>query len=187
MLPDNDAIIAATRAWLERIVIGLNLCPFAKAVHVKNQIRFVVSRARNSDALLEDLERELNFLAQADPAQIDTTLLIHPEVLTDFLDYNDFLDVCDTVVEELELDGVLQVASFHPQYQFSDTEMDDVSNFTNRSPFPALHLLREYSVTRAVETFPDVDGIYENNIATLQKLGIEKVKTLLAELKKNSS
>ena len=185
MLPDNDAIIAATRAWLERIVIGLNLCPFAKAVHVKNQIRFVVSRARNSDALLEDLERELNFLTQADPAQIDTTLLIHPEVLTDFLDYNDFLDVCDTVVEELELDGVLQVASFHPQYQFADTEMDDVSNFTNRSPFPTLHLLREDSVTRAVETFPDVDGIYEKNIETLRKLGIEKVKQLLVDVEKN--
>ncbi len=185
MLPDNDAIIAATRAWLERIVIGLNLCPFAKAVHVKNQIRFVVSRARNSDALLEDLERELNFLAQADPARIDTTLLIHPEVLTDFLDYNDFLDVCDTVVEELELDGVLQVASFHPQYQFSDTEMDDVSNSTNRSPFPTLHLLREDSVTRAVETFPDVDGIYERNIETLRKLGIEKVKQLLVDVEKN--
>ena len=184
MLPDNDAIIAATRAWLEKVVIGLNLCPFAKAVHVKNQIRFVVSRARNSDALLEDLERELNFLAQADLAQIDTTLLIHPAVLTDFLDYNDFLDVCDTVVEELELGGVLQVASFHPQYQFADTEMDDVSNFTNRSPFPTLHLLREDSVTRAVETFPDVEGIYEKNIATLRKLGIEKVKKLLVDVEK---
>ena len=181
MLPDNDAIIAATRAWVERIVIGLNLCPFAKAVHVKNQIRFVVSRARNSDALLEELERELIFLTQADPAQIDTTLLIHPEVLTDFLDYNDFLDVCDTVVEELELDGVLQVASFHPQYQFAGTEMDDVSNFTNRSPFPTLHLLREDSVTRAVETFPDVDGIYERNIETSRKLGFEKVKQLLVD------
>ena len=184
MLPDNDAIIAATGAWLERIVIGLNLCPFAKAVHVKNQIRFVVSRAQNSDALLEDLERELNFLAQADPGQIDTTLLIHPDVLTDFLDYNDFLDVCDSVVEELEFDGVLQVASFHPQYQFADTEMDDVSNFTNRSPFPTLHLLREDSVTRVVETFLDVDGIYEKNIATLRKLGIEKVKQLLVDVEK---
>jgi uncharacterized protein len=182
MHPDNNAIIKATRVWLENIVIGLNLCPFAKAVHVKNQIRFVVSRARNTDALLEELERELNVLAQADPAQIDTTLLIHPDVLTDFLDYNDFLDVCDSVVEELELDGVIQVASFHPRYQFADTDSNDVGNFTNRSPYPTLHLLREESVTRAVETFPDVDNIYEKNIATLRKLGSESIEKLLSEV-----
>ncbi len=176
---DNDYVIGATRAWLEKIVIGLNLCPFAKAVYLKNQVRFVVSRARNSDVLLEELEQELNFLAQADPAQIDTTLLIHPQVLTNFLDYNDFLDVCDSVVEELELAGVLQVASFHPHYQFAETEADDVTNFTNRSPFPTLHLLREESVTRAVETFPGVEGIYENNIATLRRLGKEKLEKLI--------
>ena len=176
---DSDSVISATRAWLETIVIGLNLCPFAKVVYLKNQVRFVVSRARNSDVLLEELERELNFLAQADPARIDTTLLIHPDVLTDFFDYNDFLDVCDSVVEELELDGVLQVASFHPHYQFADTEADDVTNFTNRSPFPTLHLLREDSVTRAVATFPDVDGIYERNIATLRELGRVAVRKLM--------
>jgi uncharacterized protein len=182
MHADSDLVIAATRAWLEKIVIGLNLCPFAKAVHVKNQVRFVVSRARNSDALLEDLERELKFLAETDPEKVDTTLLIHPEVLQDFLDYNDFLDVCDSVVEELELDGVLQVASFHPQYQFADTEFDDVSNFTNRSPYPTLHLLREDSVTLAVETFPDVDSIYRKNIVTLQRLGREHTETLMADV-----
>ncbi len=182
MSTDNDAVINATRTWLEHVVIGLNLCPFAKAVYVKNQVRFVVSDARNSDVLLEDLERELQFLAQADPAQTDTILLIHPNVLTDFLDYNDFLDVCDSVVEELELDGVLQVASFHPHYQFADTEMDDVTNFTNRSPFPTLHLLREESVTRAVETFPDVEGIYERNITTLRQLGIAAVRRLMVNI-----
>ena len=182
MPADNDAIINATRTWLEKVVIGLNLCPFAKAVYVKNQVRFVVSGARNSDVLLEELERELQFLTQVDPAQIDTTLLIHPTVLTDFLEYNDFLNVCDSVVEELELDGVLQVASFHPHYQFADTEMDDVSNFTNRSPHPTLHLLREESVTRAVETFPNVDEIYEKNIATLRELGIDAIRQLMNEL-----
>jgi uncharacterized protein len=182
MSTDNEAVINATRTWLEKVVIGLNLCPFAKAVYVKNQIRFVVSNARNSDVLLEDLERELQFLAQADPAQTDTTLLIHPHVLTDFLDYNDFLDVCDSVVDELELDGVLQVASFHPQYQFAATEMDDVGNFTNRSPFPTLHLLREESVTRAVETFPDVDGICQKNVATLRALGTTEIKKLIGKL-----
>ena len=182
MHPDNDTIVAATGAWLEKVVIGLNLCPFAKAVYVKEQIRIVVSRARNSDALLEDLERELQFLAETDPEQIDTTLLIHPEVMQDFLDYNDFLDVCDSVVEELEFDGVLQVASFHPQYQFAGTEIDDIANFTNRSPYPTLHLLREDSVTRAVETFPNVDQIYENNIATMQRLGKEHMEKLMADV-----
>jgi hypothetical protein len=182
MHADNDAIIAATRAWLEAIVIGLNLCPFAKAVHVKNQVRFVVSCASNSDSLLDDLEHELKFLVETDPEQIDTTLLIHPDVLTDFLDYNDFLDLCDSVVEELELDGILQVASFHPQYQFADTEIDDITNFTNRSPYPTLHLLREESVARAVETYPDVDGIYEKNIATMRRLGKEKLEKLMADV-----
>ena len=187
MPEDNDAFIEATRHWLERMVIGLNLCPFAKAVYVKNQVRFVVSHARNSDVLLEDLERELKLLAATDPQQIDTTLLIHPEVLTDFLEYNDFLDVCDAVIEELELDGILQVASFHPYYQFAGREVDDVSNFTNRAPFPTLHLLREESVTRAVETFPDVDGIYENNVATLRKLGIEGIQSLIAKVRRNGA
>ena len=179
---DSDSVIAATRIWLEKIVIGLNLCPFAKSVYLQNQVRFVVSRARNSDVLLEDLEHELDFLAQADPIQIDTTLLIHPSVLTDFFDYNDFLDVCDSVVEELELGGVLQVASFHPSYQFADTEPDDVTNFTNRSPFPTLHLLREDSVNRAVETFPAVDGIYAKNIATLRALGLAGIKKLMDDV-----
>jgi uncharacterized protein len=179
MTPDNNDIIAATQRWIETIVIGLNLCPFAKAVFVKNQIRIVVSHARNSDVLLEELETELKFLADTDPSTFETTLLVHPEVLVDFLDYNDFLDQCDSVVEELDLDSTLQVASFHPQYQFADTEMDDVTNFTNRSPYPTLHLLREESVTRAVETFPDVEKIYEKNIATLREMGIVAVRKLM--------
>lgn len=182
MKPDDNAIINETRHWIETIVIGLNLCPFAKAVFVKNQIRIIVSRARNSDALLDELERELKSLADADPNEIETTLLVHPDVLSDFLDYNDFLDQCDSVVEELELDGVLQVASFHPKYQFADTETDDVTNFTNRSPYPTLHLLREESVTRAVEAFPNVEGIYEKNIATLRGLGVVAVRKLTENL-----
>jgi uncharacterized protein len=179
MTSDNDNIIAATRRWIETMVIGLNLCPFAKAVYVKNQIRIVVSRARNSDVLLEELEAELKFLADTEASEIETTLLVHPDVLTDFLDYNDFLDQCDSVVEELELEGVLQVASFHPQYQFADTEMDDVTNFTNRAPYPTLHLLREESVTRAVESFPDVENIYEKNIVTLRGMGVVAVRKLM--------
>ena len=173
-------VIAATTEWLEKIVIGLNLCPFAKAVHVKNQIRYVVSTAIHCDALLADLKRELCLLVVADPEQIESTLLIHPDVLTDFVEYNDFLSVCDSAIEELELDGIVQIASFHPQYQFADTRIDDVSNYTNRSPFPTLHLLREESVTRALESFPDAAGIYEKNIATLRKLGKAKLDAMTA-------
>ncbi len=167
----HDSLIAAVKHWLEVAVIGLNLCPFAKAVHVKDQIRYVVSDATNIDALADDLVRELEALAEANPEKIDTTLLILPNVLQDFLDFNDFLDVADEIVEELELDGILQVAPFHPQFQFEDTETDDITNYTNRSLFPILHLLREDSVTRAVEAFPDEMHIAENNITTLRKLG----------------
>ena len=168
-----QSMIAATRVWLQRAVIGLNLCPFAKAVHVKDQIRYVVSPARTQEELLADLGRELRALANADPEVCDTTLLIHPYVLADFLDYNDFLDVADAAIEEQGLDGVLQVASFHPDYQFADTAADDIANYTNRSPYPTLHLLREDSVDRAVEAFPEADRIYATNIETLERLGNE--------------
>jgi uncharacterized protein len=181
----NDAIIAATKHWLETAVIGLNLCPFAKAVHVKDQIRYVVSEATNIDSLAEDLVTELEFLAEANAEKIDTTLLICPNVLSDFLDFNDFLEVADGIVEELELDGILQVAPFHPQFQFEDTETDDITNYTNRSPYPILHLLREDSVTRAVEAFPDELEIAENNIKTLRKLGHAGWKALFETGKKD--
>jgi len=174
----SEKLIADTTRWLERAVIGLNLCPFAKAVHVKGQIRYVVSAATTPEALADDLQRELEFLAEASAALVDTTLLIHPQVLTDFLDFNDFLQVADGIVEELELDGILQVASFHPQFQFEGTEPDDITNYTNRAPYPTLHLLREDSVERAVAAFPDELAIAETNIGTLEKLGIEGWKAL---------
>jgi hypothetical protein len=167
----SQDVVAATRDWIEKAVIGLNLCPFAKAVYAKEQIRYVVSPARSIDALLEDLDRELLALAEADPEKTDTTLIIHPFVLEDFLDYNDFLELADGVVEEHGLEGVIQVASFHPQYQFEGTERDDVTNCSNRSPYPTLHLLREASVDRAVESFPEAERIYEKNIETLRRLG----------------
>jgi uncharacterized protein len=169
----SETIITDTKAWLEKAVIGLNLCPFAKAVQVRNQIRYAVSDAQTEDELLNALITELQFLAAADPAQTDTTLLIHPNVLSDFLDYNDFLDVADAAVEELGLSGEIQIASFHPQYQFADTEPDDITNYTNRSPYPTLHLLREASVERAVAAFPDAADIFDNNMETLRKLGVE--------------
>jgi uncharacterized protein len=168
---DDDQIIAATEKWLERAVIGLNLCPFAKAVHVKKQVRYVVSSATTPEQLLEELMNELQLLSDTPAEQIDTTLLIHPFVLTDFLDYNEFLDVADAAVEDMQLEGELQVASFHPNYQFAETDENDISNYTNRAPYPILHLLREDSIERAVEAFPEAAEIFEKNIETLEKLG----------------
>ena len=173
-----DEVIAATQNWLDKAVIGLNLCPFAKAVQVKQQIRYVVSQATDEEALLADLLHELQFLRDADPEAVETTLLIHPGVLADFLDYNDFLAVADAAVEELDLEGELQVASFHPDYQFADSAPDDLENFSNRSPYPTLHLLRESSIEQAVEAFPDAANIYERNMETLRSLGTEGWKKL---------
>ena len=167
----EEKILAATRHWLEKAVIGLNLCPFAKAVYVKNQVRLVVSRARHADDLLEELDRELDLLVATPADEIDTTLLIHAKLFEDFLDFNDFLEVADGVVEEHGLEGVIQLASFHPRFQFDGTEPDDISNYTNRAPFAMLHLLREASVEKAVEAFPEAEAIFEENIKTLEKLG----------------
>jgi hypothetical protein len=169
---DDAAVIAAMREWIEKAVIGLNLCPFAKAIYVKNQVRYVVSHAPHLDGFLEDLDRELDFLAAADPDEIDTTLLIHPTLLPDFLDFNDFMQLAEAAVDEHELDGVIQIASFHPAFQFEGTAPDDLGNYTNRAPFPTLHLLREASIERAVAAFPEAETIYERNIETLQKLGL---------------
>jgi hypothetical protein len=169
---DPEQVISATRAWIEKAVIGLNLCPFAKAVYVKNQVRIVVSQAPHVDAFLEELDAELDLIAAADPELVDTTLLIHPTLFPDFLDFNDVTEVAEAAVGEHELEGVIQVASFHPAFQFADTEIDDISNYTNRSPYPTLHLIREASIDRAVEAFPEAEMIYERNIETLNKLGL---------------
>ena len=161
-----------TEDWLTKAVIGLNLCPFAKSVHVNRRLRYVVSEVDTSEELLRLLAKELLFLQRADPEEIETTLIVHPRVLEDFLDFNDFLGAADALVEDLELDGEFQIASFHPRYQFDGTAEDDISNYSNRSPYPTLHLLRESSIERAVETMADTDAIYENNLATLEKLGL---------------
>ena len=168
---DDDAIVVATRNWLERAVIGLNLCPFAKSVYVKEQVRYVVSNATAPEQLLETLMDELQHLSDTSPEQVDTTLLIHPFVLTDFEDYNEFLDVADAALEDMQLEGELQVASFHPDYQFAETDRNDISNYTNRAPYPTLHLLREDSIARAVEAFPQAEAIFEKNIETMEALG----------------
>ena len=174
MLQDShnpEQVIARSQLWLERAVIGLNLCPFAKAVQLRGQIRWVVSAATDEESLLAELLEELQALYDADADQVETTLLIHPHVLSDFLDYNDFLDIADGAVSELGLDGEVQVASFHPDYQFADSEADAIENFSNRAPYPTLHLLRETSIARAVAAFPEAEQIYGRNIETLRALG----------------
>ncbi|KNZ31023.1 MAG: hypothetical protein AD742_19700 [Methylibium sp. NZG] len=169
--PSPQHVISETRAWVDRAVIGLNLCPFAKAAQAKASIRYVVCEANDPPALLATLCDELTLLASADPAELETTLLIHPNALTDFTEFNDFLNEADAALEQLGLEGTIQLASFHPQFQFVGTAPDDVSNATNRSPHPCLHLLREDSVTRAVEAFPEPEVIFEANIRTLEALG----------------
>lgn len=172
-MPDDERVLAETRRWIERAVIGLNLCPFAKAVYVKNQVRLVVSRARHLDGFLDDLDRELELLKTTPAEQIDTTLLIHPTLFPDFLVFNDLLDVVDEVIEEHGLEGEMQVAPFHPAFQFEGTEPDDLTNATNWSPYPTLHLLREASIDRAVTSGDSADTIVERNIRTLLQLGPE--------------
>lgn len=164
-------ILAATAEWLKEAVIGLNLCPFAKGPWQKKQIRFRLTNAGQESALLEVLREELLLLASRPIAEVETSLLIHPQILQDFYAYNEFLARADDLLIDLELDGVLQIASFHPQYQFADSQAEDIENYTNRSPFPCLHLLREESLDRAVQAFPDAADIYEKNIETMQKLG----------------
>ncbi|MBN3810400.1 DUF1415 domain-containing protein [Paraburkholderia sp. Ac-20347] len=170
---ERAAILDATRHWLTRAVIGLNLCPFAKSVHVKGQIRYAISDATDLEGVLTDLETELRTLADSSACEIDTTLLILPHALTDFLDYNDALHFADLLLGQLRLDGELQIASFHPQYQFEGTEPDDIENYTNRAPYPILHLLREASIERAADAFPDAADIYERNQETMRRLGLE--------------
>lgn len=169
----SQVAIDDTRAWLERAVIGLNLCPFAKGVHVKGQVHYAVSHATTSQALLQDLKFELKQLLALDTSERDTTLLILSEGLADFLDFNDFLAEADQALVDLALDGILQIAPLHPLFQFAGTSDDDITNYTNRSPYPTLHLLREDSIDRAVAAFPDAESIYEVNMQTMERLGVE--------------
>ncbi|MDF2464523.1 MAG: hypothetical protein K0Q43_2758 [Ramlibacter sp.] len=168
-----DVVVQDTRHWLERAVIGLNLCPFAKAVHVKGQVHYAVSEASDARQLLADLGAELDALVALDATERETTLLMVPNCLADFLDFNDFLARAEKLVRKRGLEGVIQLASFHPNYQFAGTDAGDIENFTNRSPYPTLHLLREVSIERAVDAFPEAEAIYEANIETLRGLGAE--------------
>lgn len=165
------AVAAATQVWLERAVIGLNLCPFAKAVHVKEQIRYAVTGATTADQLLAELDHELRHLAATMAPELDTTLLIHPRVMEHFLDFHFFLAEADALIRNEGFTGVFQIASLHPQYEFAGSGTDDIENYSNRSPYPTLHLLREASIDRAVAAFPDAAEIFERNGATLRRLG----------------
>jgi hypothetical protein len=169
----DAVVIEDTRRWVQRAVIGLNICPFAKSVQVKGQVRYVVSQATGAKALLADLKHELLQLVQADPAVLDTTLLVIPNGFAEFLEFNALLERADKLLQRLDLEGVLQIASLHPLYQFADTQADDITNFTNRSPYPTLHLLREASIDRAVAAFPQAGAIFETNMQTMQTLGPE--------------
>ena len=170
-VPDDAAVVADTQRWLQRAVIGLNLCPFAKAVDVKGQIHYAVSRSIGFKDLLADLDLELNGLVALVPAIRDTTLLIAPDALTDFLEFNDFLAQANRLVAKRGFEGVFQIASLHPLYEFADSQPDDMANFTNRSPYPTLHILREESIDRAVKAFPHAEAIFQANIETMVRMG----------------
>ena len=171
-------IVEATRRWVEQVVVAFNLCPFAKRELMKERVRFVVSKATDEATLLDELAHELALL-NVDQA-VETTLLIHPQVLQDFYQYNDFLEAADELLVDMDLEGVYQVASFHPDYQFGGTELNDVENYTNRSPYPMLHLLREDSLSQAIDNYPEVDLIPERNIECMNEQGLEKMQSLLA-------
>jgi hypothetical protein len=170
-VPTAEQVIAETRAWLEKAVIGLQLCPFAASPYQNDRVHYCVSTQQSPGGLLEELAHELQLLRDTDPLQCETTLLIHPQALTDFHEYNDFLDECDAAIDALGLEGELQVASFHPLYRFAGTGAQDIENYTNRSPYPMLHLLREASIARAVTSFPGIEDIGSRNIETLRRLG----------------
>ena len=173
----TDKHIKSVQLWLEKIVIGLNICPFAKRELVKNRIRFKVSESESEEKLLEDLNAELDLIFSND--SVETTLLILPNILQDFYDYNQFLDLADELLVQMDLEGVFQIATFHPEYQFDGTQPEDVENYTNRSPYPILHILREESLEKAIDDYPDVDKIPEKNIELLKSMGLEKILNLI--------
>jgi uncharacterized protein len=179
--PEHAEVVAKTIVWLERAVIGLNLCPFAKAEHINGRIHYEVSDAKDGHQLMLDLGASLELLVNQPPEKVETLLLIHPRAFDDFLDYNDFLVDAEEMLAKLNLEGVIQIASFHPHYQFEGTEPEDIENHTNRSPYPMLHLLREESLDRAVESFPDTDSIFERNIDTMKKLGLKRWQELFSD------
>lgn len=185
MKPED--VIDQTRCWVERAVVGLNLCPFARKPMQAGRIRYVVSNAEDELALLADLQTELDYLRSVDMDETETTILIHPQVLNDFYDYNNFLDQVDALLEQEGYIEEFQIASLHPHYQFAGTLPEDAENYTNRSPYPLLHILREESVDRALENYPDPDRIPERNIRIMEKHGAEFMQELLQQCLKEKN
>jgi hypothetical protein len=174
---DDNKIAEPVRQWVETVVVDLNLCPFAKRELVKNRVRFTVTQAKTEEQLLIALQTELELLSR-EPS-IETTLLIHPDVLHDFYDYNQFLSYADGLLLQMKMEGVYQIASFHPDYQFAGTESADAENYTNRSPYPMMHLIREESLERAIAAYEDVDKIPLRNTELMNTLGKDKLRKLL--------
>ena len=174
---NQQDVVSSVHRWVASVVVELNLCPFAKRELVKERIRFVVTDTIDEIGLLQALETELQHLN--DNPDTETTLLIHPLVLTNFADYNQFLEIADALIEQMNLDGIYQIASFHPQYQFADTHLDDAENYSNRSPYPLLHILREDSLEQVIEEYPDTASIPDQNIKLLNNMGANKLRALL--------
>lgn len=181
-MPSNEQILNDVNQWLDKVVIGLNLCPFAARPYQQKQIRFTISQCETDACLLEELQNELNLLAETKAEKIETTLLIVPNMLQDFYDYNDFLDLVDALIEDSGWEGVFQVATFHPNYQFGGTQPEDAENLTNRAPYPILHLLREASLEKAIEHYPNPELIPEHNIDTVSNLTLEQKVSLFPHL-----
>jgi hypothetical protein len=178
----DEQIIADVRSWVDEVVIGLDLCPFAARPRDEKRLRIAVSHATTEEALLDDLQAELERLADTPAEELETTLLAIPDMLENFAGYNDFLDAVELWLEQFGWEGELQVASFHPDYQFADTEPDDAGNLTNRSPWPLLHIIREDSLEKAIEHYPDVEGIPDRNIRRMKALTAEEKKRLFPYL-----
>lgn len=182
--PSHTIIAAQMQTWITRVVVGLNLCPFARKPLENNQVRITVSNAHNTAALLEDLHAELSLLESKPASEIETTIIAISEMLGDFADYNDFLDLAEGLLDRFGWEGQFQIASFHPDYQFDGTGAEDAENYTNRSPWPALHLLREDSLEQAVDSHPDPEQIPDRNIAAMNAMGQPALATLLEECRR---
>jgi uncharacterized protein len=178
-----ESVALQTREWLQRLVIGLNLCPFAQKPLAAGLVAIVVSDAATEEALLRDLDTQLNRLDTTPASELETTLLVAPAMLDNFLDYNDFIGRAEDHLSDTDFAGHYQIASFHPHYQFAGTRPDDAENHTNRAPYPTLHLLREASLEQALATFPHPEQIPERNIATMNRLGSEALLALQASVR----
>ncbi len=179
MMTSNEYIIDRTQHWLRSFIVNLNICPFAKREIEKGTLKLHVALAQKLQQALEEFLMEIIFLDK-NPA-VETTLLIYPSLFSDFFRYLDFVDLAERLICEQGYEGIYQLATFHPDYCFAEVEFNDVSNYTNRSPYPMIHLLREASLEKAIAYYGDTEDIPKNNIATMQRLGLKNIKELLVK------